>query len=556
MSFFFRLFFGRARAPGGPFRTPFAITLLVVLATAFLTACGPRETLVERGNREQVLHRGIGADLNDLDPHLATQASDYNVLSALLEGLVAEDPVDLHPVPGVAERWDISPDGLVYTFHLRADARWSDGEPVTAQDFIASFRRMLTPSLGADNAPLLYVIQGAEAFHRDQSDFASVGLTAPDARTLRITLEHAVPYFLSLLNHTAWFPVPLRVIEKYGSATQRGNPWARPGRFIGNGPFTLTAWRTSQEIVVTKSPTYWDAAHVRLNAIHFHAYDSIDAEERAFRAGQLHLTEALPPAKIAAYRASQPDLLRIDPLVGTYFYRLNITRPFLNEPRIRRALSLAIDRDAIVTKILGGGQLPAHAFTPPHTAGYTSHAQVPTDFAAARQLLVDAGYPGGKGLPPFELLFNSSETHRLIAEAVQEMWRRELGVDVRLVNQDLKSTLDARRTGNFQILRSVWTADYLDPSSFLAIWTGASGNNYTGWSSPDYDALLFAADRTQNQNERYALLQKAEALLLDASPLIPIYYYTHVFVIRPSVHGWHPTPLDHHPYKYVYLETQ
>ncbi|QYM80754.1 peptide ABC transporter substrate-binding protein [Horticoccus luteus] len=528
----------------------------MLAACAFgLAACGPRETVVQRGDRDQVLHRGIGADLADLDPHLATQAGDYNVLSALLEGLVSEDPVDLHPVPGVAERWDISPDGLTYTFHLRADARWSDGEPVTAQDFVASFRRMLTPSLAADYAPMLYVIQGAEAFHHGQADFSTVGVVAPDARTLRVTLDHAVPYFLSLLNHTAWFPVPLRVIEKYGSTTERGNAWARPGRFVGNGPFNLKAWHAGQEIVVVKSPTYWDAAHVRLTAIHFHAYDSIDAEERAFRAGQLHLTEALPPSKIAAYRRDDPALLRIDPLVGTYFYRLNVRRPFLNDVRIRRALSLAVDRSAIVEKILGGGQLPAHAFTPPGIAGYTSRAQVVTDFDAARQLLADAGYPGGKGIPPLELLFNSSETHRLIAEAVQATWRRELGVDVRLVNQDLNSTLDARRTGNFQILRSVWTADYLDPNSFLAIWTGSSGNNYTGWADSGYDSLLFAADRTADRTARFALLQKAEGVLLDAAPLIPIYHYTHVFVIRPSVHGWHPTLLDHHPYKYVYLAT-
>lgn len=534
---------------------PFAFLLLVAAGFA-LAACGPRETAVQRGNRDQVLHRGIGADLADLDPHLATQAGDYNVLSALLEGLVSEDPVDLHPVPGVAERWEVSSDGLTYTFHLRADARWSDGEPVTAQDFIASFRRMLTPSLAADYAPMLYVIQGAEAFHHGQTDFSSVGLAAPDARTLRITLDHAVPYFLSLLNHTAWFPVPLRVIAKYGSTTERGNAWARPGRFVGNGPFTLAAWHAGQEIVVAKSPTYWDAAHVRLNAIHFHAYDSIDAEERAFRAGQLHLTEALPPSKIAAYRRDDPALLRIDPLVGTYFYRLNVRRPFLNEPRIRRALSLAVDRAALVEKILGGGQLPARAFTPPDIAGYSSRSQVATDFDAARRLLADAGYPGGNGIPPLELLFNSSETHRLIAEAVQATWRRELGIDVRLVNQDLNSTLDARRTGNFQILRSVWTADYLDPNSFLAIWTGRSGNNYTGWADPAYDSLLFAADRTADRTARFALLQKAEGILLDAAPLIPIYHYTHVFVIRPSVHGWHPTRLDHHPYKYVYLEAR
>ena len=545
----------RFRPLAAGFRAHAAVLRLLV-AVLWLPSggCLRRETNVQRGDREQILHRGIGPDLSDLDPHLATGTSEYTVLSALLEGLVSEDPLDLHPVPGVAERWDISPDGLVYTFHLRPDARWSNGDPVTARDFIASFRRMLTPALGADYAPMLYALLNAEAYHQGRlADFAQVGLAAPDDHTLSVTLEHPIPYFLAMLNHTAWLPVPVATIARYGPVDRRGTPWARPGRFVGNGPFVLKSWRPNQAIVVEKSPTYWDAARVRLRAISFHSFDSGDAEERAFRAGQLHLTEAMPPAKIDAYRRDQPQLLRIDAYLGTYFYRLNVTRPFLNEPRVRRALALAVDRSAIVEHILRGGQTPAHAFTPPGIAGYQPPAGIPTDFAEARHLLEEAGYPGGRGLPVFELLFNTSESHQLVAEAIQEMWRRELGVEVRLVNEELKSTLDARRTGNFQILRSVWIGDYADPASFLGVWASSSGNNYTGWSSPDYDRLLDQAARTADPAARFAVLQRAEALLLKAAPFIPIHYYTHVFLIRPSVHGWYPTLLDHHPYKYVWL---
>jgi oligopeptide transport system substrate-binding protein len=244
-------------------------------------------------------------------------------------------------------------------------------------------------------------------------------------------------------------------IQKYGGITDRANSWARPDKFVGNGPFNLETWREGQEIVVSKSETYWDSATVRLRGIHFYAIDSVDAEERAFRARQLHLTEALPAGKIESYRRDSPHLLRIDPLLGTYFYRLNTARPFLNDVRIRRALAMAVDRKAIVEKILRGGQLPAHAFTPPGTAGYTANASLSTDFGAARQLLVDAGYPGGKGLPEFELLFNTSESHRTVAEAIQEMWRRELGIQVRLANQELKGTLEARRGGTYQIITPV-----------------------------------------------------------------------------------------------------
>jgi oligopeptide transport system substrate-binding protein len=526
----------------------------ILLGLGF-TACGKRETAVERGNREQILHRGVGPEIGELDPHLASGLTEYNILIALLEGLVSEDPINLKPVPGVAQTWDISADNLTYTFHLRANARWSSGDAVTAHDFVASYRRVLTPSLAAQGAAFFYIIQNAEPFHKGAlTDFSKVGIVAADPHTLRITLEHPVAHFLSMLNHTAFLPVHVASIEKTGSSTQRGNPWARPGTFIGNGPFVLADWKAGQRIVVQKSTAYWDSANVRLNGVHFHAIESRDAEERAFRAGQLHLTEALAPSKIDAYRRDNPTALRLDSYLGTEFYRLNVTRPFLNDRRVRRALALAVDRSAIVEKILRGGQAPAHAFTHPGIAHYVSSASIPTDPAAARALLAEAGYPGGKGAPTIELLYNTSESHRAVAETVQEFWRRALGLEIRLVNQEWKTLQSTRRTGDFQVLRSVWNPDYLDPLSFLNVWTSSSADNYTGWSSPDYDQLLFRAARTADAEARNKLLQQAEALLLDDAPLIPLYHYTHVFLIQPSVKGWHPTPLDHHPYKHVYLE--
>jgi oligopeptide transport system substrate-binding protein len=543
-------------APSRP-RRPLARLLSFLfpgILILLLTSCGGRETNVQRGNREQVLHRGIGPELDDLDPQLATGTNDYNVLSSLFEGLTAEDPVDLHPVPGVAESWSVSPDGLVYVFNLRSNARWSDGAPVTASDFIASFHRELAPAFAAPEATMLYPVLNAEAFHSGRiADFGAVGFAAIDQRTLKITLRAPTPYFLSLLSQPPCWPVPVATLAKYGPVDRTGNPWARPGRLVGNGPFVLKTWSRNQVIIVEKSTTYWDASKVRLAAIHFYPINSLDAEERAFRAGQLHLTDALPPERIDAYRKSDPSLLRIDPYVGVYFYRFNVHQPFLSDPRVRLALAMAVDRQAIVDHILRGGQPAAHAFTPSGLDGYTPPAGIPTNFAEARRLLAEAGYPGGRGLPTLELLFNSSESHQLIAEAIQEMWRRELGVRVQLVNQELKSTLDARRTGNFQILRSSWIADYLDPMSFLGMWTSDSDNNFTGWSDAGYDRLIAQAARTSDLAARNALLQQAETILLQAAPIIPIYYYTHIFLIRPSVHGWHPTLLDHHPYKFVWL---
>ena len=526
-----------------------------VCFVGLLVSCAKRETPVEQGVREQVLQRGLSADPAELDPHIISGLPEINVISTLFEGLVGEDPVDLHPVPGVAESWDMSSDALTYTFHLRPTARWSNGEPVTAQDFSNSIRRVLTRSLGADYATMLYVLVNAEAYHKGTlTDFSSVGVEAPDARTLRLKLDHPAPYFLSLLSHPAWFPVWLPALEKSGSPYQRGSRWTQPGSLVGNGPFVLKQWQRGEVIVVEKSPTYWDAATVRLKAIHFHPATDVESEERAFRAGQLHITEALPVSKVAAYRQAAGNALQIGAFLDTYFYRLNTTRPGLSNPKVRQALAAAIDRAAIVDKITQGGQQPAHSFTPPGVAAYVPPDVVHQDYAEARRLLAEAGYPGGQGLPPLEIMINSSGNHRAIAEAIQEMWRRELGVEVRINNMEQATLLANRRTLDYAIMRAEWSADYLDPKTFLDVFRSDSNNNHTGWSNSGYDRLLFEADRTADPAARYGLMQQAEKILLGELPIIPIYYYTSVRLVHPSVHGWYPTLLDRHPYKNVWLE--
>jgi oligopeptide transport system substrate-binding protein len=528
--------------------------LFSCLLPVVLAGCAPRQTAVEAGDRGQVLHRGVGYEVAALDPQVTTGTAEVAILTELFEGLVSENPRDLHPVPGVASGWETSADGLVTTFKLRADARWSDGRPVTAADFVASWRRILTPSLGAPYAGELHILKGAADFNTGRTrDFATVGVAALDDHRLRITLDHPVPGFLSRLATLPWLPVPTATIAASGDPFGPGNPWAQEGRIVGNGPFLLKSWRRDSEIVVVKSPTYWGAASVRLNEIHFHPIDSLDAEERAFRAGQLHVTDAIPLARIDEYRRTSPQLLRIDPYLGTYFYRLNVRRPGLADPRVRRALSLSVDRAAIVARLLRGGQSPAAAFCPPGMPGYRPPPGAGTDFAGARRLLALSGHAGGAGLPELELLYNNSESHRIIAEAIQETWRRELGVGVRLVNQEAKAVMAARESGDYDILRSSWIADYPDPASFLDLWRTHGGNNDTGWSSPAYDSLLSRAERAADPAERNSLYRQAEALLLDAAPVIPIYYYTHVFLIRPSVRGWYPNSLDHHPCRYVWL---
>jgi len=528
---------------------------LAVDVVVFLTSCHRAETDVEIGNRFQILHKGNGQEVQDLDPQIVNSVSSLNIISALLEGLVAEDPHDLHPVPGVAESWDILPDEKVYTFHLRHNAKWSNGEPVVAQNFVDSYRRILSPALASPIAYMLYPVANAEAFNKGKIDnFDQVGFRVLDNWTLQITLTNPTPYFLSLLNHYSWFPVPISTIRKYGPVLERGSRWTKPGRYVGNGPFTLQEWRLNDRVRVKRSATYWDAQNVRLNEIVFHTIDSNDIEERAFRSGQLHVTDSMPINRIDRYRREHPEFLRIDPYLGTYFYRVNVTRPPLNNRLVRRALAMAIDRQSIVDRVTRGAQLPASCFTPPNTAGYTCESSIPYDVDLARRTLVQAGYPNGRGLSPIEILFNTSENHKLIAEAVQQMWRQNLNVAATLVNQEEKVYFDSRRQMNYQVIRSTWIGDYVDPNSFLDLWVTNGANNQTGWSNTDYHRLIGEASQTGDQAVRYAAFQKAEAILLEDAPILPVYFYTHAFLIRPSVKGWYPTILDHHPYKYVWLE--
>ncbi len=546
-----------------------AIVATLAWLAFFSFSCAPRpavETRVERGNRDGIFYVGIGPEPHDLDPHTAIGVPEANILRALGEGLVNLDGRDLRPIPGVAERWDISADGLTYTFHLRADARWSDGAPLTAADFVASFRRELLPGLGADFSELLWPIRGAEAFNKGRlRDFTAVGVRAPDDRTLELTLERPTAYFLSLLAQRMFYPVrpasgsgetePLKRgrpprADKPGSAAEAAAAW------IGNGPFAVVEWRHNQEIVLRRNPHYWNAAAVRLQAIHFCVVEDVEAEERAFRAGLLHKTARMPQSKIDTYRREHPDQLRIDPALGTYFYLLNTTRPPLDDARVRRALALALDRAALVRHVARGDQRPADAFTPPDTAGYTARTRLPFDPEAARRLLAEAGFPSGRGLPALELLFNTNENHRLLAEAVQAMWQRELGAEVRLVNQEWKVYLNSLSTGSFALARSGWSAGHLDPNAFLENFVSGGANNRTGFADPRYDALLAEAAATADPEARRELFQQAEARLLDAAPIIPIYHYTYPYLLQPSVRGWPPNVLDYHLYQEVTLGRQ
>ncbi len=529
---------------------------LLLLLFSGPTGCQRRETAVQIGNREQVLQLGNLTEPTDLDPQVIASQQDFNIVLSLEEGLTTPDPKDLHPTPGAAQSWDISPDQTVYTFHLRPNARWSDGTAVTAADFLYSYRRMLSPKLGSEYSYMLHVVKNAEAYNTGQlTDFSQVGFKALDALTLQVTLTYPTPYFLSLIGHHSWFPVNKTAIEKWGAMDERSTPWTRPGHYVGNGPFVLKEWRTHQIISVEKSPTYWDAANVRLHGINFYPIESADTEERAFRAGELHVTSTIPTTKIDVYHREHPELLHLEPFLATYFYRLNVNKPPLNDVRVRKALAMSIDRESLVKNVTRGGQPPAFSLVPPGTGGdYQPDQKIAEDVPAAQQLLADAGYPNGTNFPPVQIVFNTSETHRAVAETIQEMWRRNLHINVTLQNEEAKVLEATMREQDYQIARYAWVGDYNDPNTFLSLMTSRGGNNQTGWGYPEYDRLIDLAARTPDPAARVKVFQQAEDILVDQVPIIPIYFYTRDNLRLTNVAGWYGNLLDIHPYQRVYLK--
>jgi oligopeptide transport system substrate-binding protein len=536
---------------------PIAFCLLAIVAL-LLAGCGQHPSASTAGSAvpKKILNLGNNSEPQDIDPQIITGDGEENITLALFEGLVSYDPHDLHPVPGVAKSWNISPDSLVYTFHLREEAKWSNGVPVTAQDFVQSYQRMLTPALAAPYAYMIfnYVAGAKEYYDGKLDDFSKVGIKAPDDHTLQITLLNPTPYMLNIMCHCSWSPVPVATIAKFGGLDRKGTDWTRPGNFVGNGPFRLKAWLPHQKIIVERSPTYWDRENVKLDEIDFYPVESSDTEEHMFRTGQMDITYELPRQKVPFYQRDHPEQLSIAPLLALYFYRCNVKQPPLDNIKVRRALALAIDRERLVKDVTKAGEQPAYAISYPGVAGYYPQARLTGTLDDARRLLAEAGYPDGRGFPPLELIYNTLESHRSIAEAIQQMWKKNLNIDVTLKNEEWKVYLDAQTTGDYQMARAGWTSDYTDPNSLLDLWETGNGNNETNWGSPEYDRLLAASRTAKTDTERYAIYQKMDTILVDELPIIPIFYYTRVRLVTPKVKGFYPTLLDLHPWKGVDID--
>ncbi|MFO1483633.1 MAG: peptide ABC transporter substrate-binding protein [Verrucomicrobiaceae bacterium] len=516
-----------------------------------------RPTRVEEANRAGILLLGNGTEPATLDPQLASGQPEHLIFHSIFEGLIAPEAGNPDgDAPGAAASWTHE-NFTTWTFKLQPQGKWSDGTPVTTTDFLFAYQRILSPKLGADYANMLYPMLNAEEYHTGKiKHFTQVGVKALDDHTLQITLKGPAPYLPSMLKHYSWFPVPKHVIEKFGRMDDRGNTrWTRPASMVCNGAFKLKSWRVNQTVEVVRNPHYWDAATVKLNGIVFLPIVSDTTEERAFLDGQLHATLTMPLAKIPGYRESRSPFFHSDPLLSVYFYRCNITKKPFDDVKVRRALALAIDRESITRNILRAGQKPATGLTPPGTLpDYHTPEVMRFDPAEARRLLAAAGYPDGKGFPAFDILINTSEAHRALAEAVQAMWKQHLNIPARVLNQDWGVYLESQRKLDYQVCRAAWVGDYLDPATFLAMWQTGDGNNNTGWSNQRYDELIKQSFREGDAARRLQLLNEAETLMLNEAPILPVYWYTHSYLMRPEVKGLLPSLLEHRCYKAVELK--
>lgn len=533
-----------------------ASVLTVCLLGFALGACGSGENRVTAGNRDGVLHWGNASEPQGLDPHIATGVPEHKIIMALMEGLVLKDTTTLEPIPGVAKRWEISDDGLVYTFYLRENARWSNGDPHNAHDYVWSWWRALQPALGNLYAYMYFPIKNAQAYYEGEiSDFDQVGVKALDDFTLQVTLNDPTPYFLQLLDHYSLFPVHRPTIEKFGAPDERGTRWTFEGNLVGNGAFQLEEWKINRYVRVGRNPYYWGAGDVKLNQIYFYPTENITTEERMFRAGQLHYTYEVPVDKVAVYQEKGSGELQIYPYLGSYFYRFNTRVEHLSDRRVRRALAMAVDRQQITDQVLKAGQVPSYAVTPPDTMGYFPESDLTFDPDKARALLTEAGYPDGAGFPKTEILYNTSEEHRKVAVAIQQMWKQYLNIDVTLLNQEWKVYLDSETNMDYEISRASWIGDYVDPNNFLDMWLCNGGNNRTGWCNPEYDRLVLeAAPKASSHEERLEIFKTAEKMLLADMPVLPIYIYTSKHLINPAIRNFPKNILNQPSFKDIYLD--
>lgn len=616
-----------------------AIARVVLVAFVAASASCSTKTQVEEATEAGILLFGNSNEPKGLDPHQVSGVLESNIIRAIYEGLCVEhQKEDGVATPGVAKTWTPNDDFTEWVFELREDAKWSDGEPVTAEDFLFAFRRILTPELASDYSFMLYYIRDAEPLHKGQRsyllcrndsnipvaweslskvnfggvegdpspfkkagldfldagelqqllddpskfewpdavptearsyliqknlefvksgnslwDLADFGASAPDSHTLKVELRGPLPFLPELTKHYTWFPVPKHIVLKHGSLDDPFNPWASEKNIVSNGAFKMKTWRFNDHIEVERNPHYWDAETVGLNGIRYLPVKNSYTEARMFFNDQMHITYTLPPELMGFAAENFKDDLRNELYLGTRFMRVNVKRDGLTDARVRQALSLALDTQSLIDNVLQGGQKPAYSIVPP-TGSYNTPKVIEYDPEKAKQLMAEAGYPGGKGFPELNLLTTDRDIAKRMAEAYQAMWKETLGIKVGIRQMEWTSYLTTMFEKEYDIAASGWIGDYLDPTTFLDMWVKDGGNNNTNWSSAEYEALLRKAENTADPNARYRILEQAEAIMMDDRPVIPVYWYTRNYLVKPDVSGWHPLLLDNHPFKFIRLK--
>ncbi len=517
-----------------------------------------------------------GAEIETLDPAIVTGVPEGRVMRAIFEGLTVKHPRTLEPLPGMAERWERSADGRTHTFHIRRDALWSNGDPVTAHDFVWSWRRCLDPETGAKYAYQLWYVRGAKAWSttlengRPTLPFETVGIRAQDDHTLVVELEQPTEFFVQLTSFYPLFPVNRRNIEEAqaefpGEAWRQ--EWLRPERLVTNGPYRIAFRRVNDRIRIVKNADYWDADSVALDTIDLLAVENLQTGLNLYLEGSVHWIDKVPSMLVP--RLLEREDFEPAPYFGTYFYRVNVTRKPFDDPRVRRALALTIDRKKICERVTKAGQIPWFSLVPAGTPGYAPvdlphaadvngdwEATFQRDCEEAVRVLAEAGYgPGLTPLPTIEIHFNTLDTHAQIAEVIADSWQRNLGARTRLANQEWKVYLDSQANLDFDVSRSAWIGDYLDPNTFVDLFVTGGKNNKTGWSNARFDELVERAKVEPDAARRIEIFREAEAILMAELPILPIYSYVTQNVVQPRVGGVGANLLDEHFWKWTYLRS-
>ncbi|MBT3616968.1 MAG: peptide ABC transporter substrate-binding protein [Verrucomicrobia bacterium] len=494
-----------------------------------------------------------GPDPESLDPAIITSQADGRIVSALFEGLTRFNAITAQAEPALAKRWDISGDGIVYTFHLRDGLQWSTGEPITARDVVYSWRRAVDPATASDYAGMLFYVKNAESINAGKTaDLSQLGVQAIDAKTVRVVLTAPTPFFLELCAFWTLAVVPEKAISRHG------DQWCLRQPLSVSGSHTLEFWHVRDRVRLRNNPLYWDASNTRNNVVDLLPVESPATAINLFEAGQADVIwdKSLVPTELLDALSQRPEFHKFDYL-GSYFVRFNTTKKPLDDPRVRKAMALAIDKARVVAKYTKGGERPAEHFVPPGTGNYTSPSGLAHDLDLAKRLLAEAGFPGGESFPTdLEYLFNSSPLNKNIAVELQRMWRETLGIQVKLRQAEHKVYLAAQSALDYHVTRSSWIGDYNDPNTFLDMFMTQNGNNRTGWSSADYDRLIRLANATTDPAKRNELFRQAETILIaDELPILPIFFYVGINIYNPNrIGGIHPNILDIHPISAIYAK--